>query len=226
MRRKLLSSFKSAVASEKRGGFGRYLFRRQREQIHRRGVFVQLFRGEGQNDRHAGTLGRDHFTRHHEKEHHRIGQRQRIQWSRKEKVGLDEVLSADECFCTGTAVVVVPVGSVTHRGKKTVFCDGKIGATGQMLYDELTGIQQGRLKDTKGWIEHVRRITTCKERENLMNERERETNPSSARRVLLLRLQRITYIFTSTHTHKKRTRILLQKSNHLSLLLKLKFEFK
>jgi len=71
------------------------------------------------------------------------------------KVGLDEVLSADECFCTGTAVVVVPVGSVTHRGKKTVFCDGKIGATGQMLYDELTGIQQGRLQDTKGWIEHV-----------------------------------------------------------------------
>jgi hypothetical protein len=24
-----------------------------------------------------------------------------------------------------------------------------------MLYDELTGIQQGRLQDTKGWIEHV-----------------------------------------------------------------------
>ncbi len=71
------------------------------------------------------------------------------------KVGLDEVLTADECFCTGTAVVVVPVGSVTHRGNKTVFCEGKIGATGQMLYDELTGLQQGRIKDTKGWVEHV-----------------------------------------------------------------------
>ena len=34
-------------------------------------------------------------------------------------VSVEEVLEADECFCTGTAVVVVPVGSVTLRGEKT-----------------------------------------------------------------------------------------------------------
>jgi branched-chain amino acid aminotransferase len=71
------------------------------------------------------------------------------------KVSVEEVIEADECFCTGTAVVVVPVGSVTRRGKKTIYSEGKIGKTGQMLYDELTGIQQGQIKDTKGWITNV-----------------------------------------------------------------------
>ena len=71
------------------------------------------------------------------------------------KVGLDEVLTADECFITGTPLSSSRLAQITHRGNKTVFCEGKIGATGQMLYDELTGLQQGRIKDTKGWVEHV-----------------------------------------------------------------------
>ena len=56
-----------------------------------------------------------------------------------------------------------------------------------------------------------------------MKERERRTRPPR-RRVLPLKLYRITYIFNSTHT-QKHTRIIILKSNHLSLLLKLKFEF-
>ena len=70
-------------------------------------------------------------------------------------VSVDEVLAAEECFCTGTAVVVVPVGSVTHRGAKTVFQEGGIGPVGQSLYDELTGLQSGKVEDTLGWLEKV-----------------------------------------------------------------------
>jgi branched-chain amino acid aminotransferase len=70
-------------------------------------------------------------------------------------VSVDEVLEADECFCTGTAVVVVPVGSVTFRGERTVFQEGGIGPVGQSIYDELTGLQSGKIEDKLGWLEEV-----------------------------------------------------------------------
>ena len=70
-------------------------------------------------------------------------------------VSVEEVLEADECFCTGTAVVVVPVGSVTFRGEKCVFQEGGIGPVGQSLYDELTSLQSGKVEDTMGWLEKV-----------------------------------------------------------------------
>lgn len=35
-------------------------------------------------------------------------------------MSVDELLDADEVFCTGTAVVVSPVGSVTYLGNKYV----------------------------------------------------------------------------------------------------------
>lgn len=33
-------------------------------------------------------------------------------------VPVDDLLDADEVFCTGTAVVVAPVGSVTYQGRR------------------------------------------------------------------------------------------------------------
>ncbi|KAK9149256.1 hypothetical protein Scep_008013 [Stephania cephalantha] len=36
-------------------------------------------------------------------------------------ISVEEVLDADEVFCTGTAVVVSPVGSITYHGKRIVF---------------------------------------------------------------------------------------------------------
>lgn len=33
-------------------------------------------------------------------------------------VDVDELLEADEVFCTGTAVVVSPVGSITYMDKR------------------------------------------------------------------------------------------------------------
>jgi len=66
-------------------------------------------------------------------------------------VSIHEVMEADEAFCCGTAVVVAPVGSVTYQGKKALFRDGKVGPVAQEMYDQLTGIQQGRIPDERGW---------------------------------------------------------------------------
>jgi branched-chain amino acid aminotransferase len=33
-------------------------------------------------------------------------------------ITIDELLGADEVFCTGTAVVLSPVGSITYRERK------------------------------------------------------------------------------------------------------------
>jgi len=43
-------------------------------------------------------------------------------------ITLEEALRADEVFTSGTAVVVSPVGSLTHKGQKTQF--GKPGVPG------------------------------------------------------------------------------------------------
>lgn len=37
---------------------------------------------------------------------------------REQFISVEELLEADEVFCTGTAVVVSPVGSITYRGKR------------------------------------------------------------------------------------------------------------
>lgn len=44
-------------------------------------------------------------------------------------VTLEEALEADEVFTSGTAVVVSPVGSLTHKGKKVQY--GKPGIAGK-----------------------------------------------------------------------------------------------
>ena len=43
-------------------------------------------------------------------------------------ITLEEGLQADEVFTSGTAVVVSPVGSLTHKGRKTQF--GEPGVPG------------------------------------------------------------------------------------------------
>lgn len=71
------------------------------------------------------------------------------------KVSVDDLLDADEVFCTGTAVVVSPVGSVTHEGKRVSFMDKGIGRASSALYKILTDLQLGRTLDTWGWTREV-----------------------------------------------------------------------
>lgn len=66
-------------------------------------------------------------------------------------VPVEELLDADEVFCTGTAVVVSPVGSVTYLGKRISYGETGVGAVSQQLYSALTALQMGLTEDTMGW---------------------------------------------------------------------------
>ncbi|CAI9111214.1 OLC1v1011385C1 [Oldenlandia corymbosa var. corymbosa] len=68
------------------------------------------------------------------------------------EVTVDELLNADEVFCTGTAVVVSPVGSITYLGKRVTYGEDGIGRVSQQLYSALTSLQMGLTEDKMGWI--------------------------------------------------------------------------
>jgi len=57
----------------------------------------------------------------------------------------------EEAFGTGTAAVISPVGELKWRDEKILINNGEIGEISQMLYDTLTGIQNGTLEDSFGW---------------------------------------------------------------------------
>ena len=67
-------------------------------------------------------------------------------------VTLTELYDADEVFCTGTAVVVTPVGSITGLDGKHKIADGKMGQLTSKLRQLLTGIQRGDISDEFGWL--------------------------------------------------------------------------
>ncbi|XP_057951760.1 branched-chain amino acid aminotransferase 2, chloroplastic-like [Malania oleifera] len=67
-------------------------------------------------------------------------------------VTVEELLDADEVFCTGTAVVVSPVGSITYLGKRISYGDNGIGVVSQQLYSALTRLQMGLTEDEMNWL--------------------------------------------------------------------------
>ncbi|XP_015890444.3 branched-chain amino acid aminotransferase 2, chloroplastic-like isoform X2 [Ziziphus jujuba] len=72
------------------------------------------------------------------------------------QVTVDELLEADEVFCTGTAVVLSPVGSITYRGKRVSYGNDGIGVVSQQLYSGLTRLQMGITEDTMNWTLELR----------------------------------------------------------------------
>ncbi|WHH58171.1 branched-chain amino acid aminotransferase [Petroclostridium sp. X23] len=62
----------------------------------------------------------------------------------------------EEAFGTGTAAVISPIGEFNWDGNIIVVNEGKIGEVSQRLYDAITGIQNGELKDEFGWTEEVK----------------------------------------------------------------------
>ena len=67
----------------------------------------------------------------------------------------DELFTAEELFCTGTAAVITPILSVTHEGKPHTIGNGKPGALTRKLYDELKGIQLGERPDIFNWLTYI-----------------------------------------------------------------------
>ena len=76
----------------------------------------------------------------------------------EEHVAIADIMQAakdgklEEVFGCGTAAVVSPVKELKWKDEVAYIGDGKIGELTQKLYDTLTGIQWGKIEDTKGWI--------------------------------------------------------------------------
>jgi len=73
------------------------------------------------------------------------------------RISAEELLEAqkngtlEECWGTGTAAVISPVGKLRYKDEVMEIGGGKIGPVSQRLYDTITGIQCGELEDTHGW---------------------------------------------------------------------------
>ncbi len=78
------------------------------------------------------------------------------------KVSVDELVKAakdgtlEEVFGTGTAAVISPVGHLRYETEVFKIKEGGIGEISQKLYDTITGIQLGKIKDELGWVVEVK----------------------------------------------------------------------
>ena len=73
------------------------------------------------------------------------------------RIAIDEVTEAsragslEEIFGAGTAAVICPVASIGYRDEVYQVANQPPGELTQRLYDELTGIQYGKVEDRHGW---------------------------------------------------------------------------
>jgi len=78
------------------------------------------------------------------------------------KISVEELVEAarsgklEECFGTGTAAVISPVGKLRYKDEVMDIGGGKTGEASQKLYDTMTGIQWGVLPDPYGWRVEVK----------------------------------------------------------------------
>ena len=78
------------------------------------------------------------------------------------KLSVDEIVAAhkagklNEAFGSGTAAVISPIGELSNDGEKMILNEGKIGPIAQKLYDNLTGIQWGKIADPFGWSVEIK----------------------------------------------------------------------
>lgn len=78
------------------------------------------------------------------------------------RISVDEVVKTaesgemEECFGTGTAAVVSPVGELRYEQEKMPISGNHIGELTQRIYDTITGIQLGRIEGPEGWSVEVK----------------------------------------------------------------------
>ena len=68
---------------------------------------------------------------------------------------LKDMLEADEVFCTGTAVVVAPVGQITFKNKIYEFDYSDIGPIAKKCKETLTALQRQEISDPFGWLKTI-----------------------------------------------------------------------
>jgi branched-chain amino acid aminotransferase len=73
-------------------------------------------------------------------------------------ISVDEISRAHdegrlkEVFGCGTGAVLSPVGELAYKHKRMIINDRRPGPVSQKLFETVTGIQQGRIPDTRGWL--------------------------------------------------------------------------
>ena len=78
------------------------------------------------------------------------------------RISVDELVDAaktgalEECWGSGTAAVISPVGALRFEDTVMEISGGGIGPVSQKLYDTVTGIQTGKVEDTFGWTVEVK----------------------------------------------------------------------
>jgi len=78
------------------------------------------------------------------------------------RISIDEIVKAydegklEEAFGVGTAAVISPIGELNYKGKVMIINDNKTSAFEQKLYDALTAIQWGKVKDPYGWSVEIK----------------------------------------------------------------------
>ena len=77
------------------------------------------------------------------------------------KISVDELIAAqkegklEECFGTGTAAVISPVGKLRYKDDVMIINNNEIGPLSQKLYDTITGLQWGKIEDTFGFVMNI-----------------------------------------------------------------------
>lgn len=80
----------------------------------------------------------------------------------EKEISIDEILEANksgtlkEAFGTGTAAVISPMGELFYKGTKNTINNFNMGQLSQRLYNEITGLQKGRINDLHQWIFEVK----------------------------------------------------------------------
>jgi branched-chain amino acid aminotransferase len=77
------------------------------------------------------------------------------------QIAIDEIAAAYdknellEVFGTGTAAVISAVSKLKYHEKTMMFNENEAGELALKLYDELTGIQCGKIKDRHNWLTYI-----------------------------------------------------------------------
>ncbi len=80
---------------------------------------------------------------------------------REEALAIDQIVAdikdgkIKEMFGSGTAAVISPVSQIAYKGNNYVLKNEETGKFTRELYDQLTGIQYGKVEDPFGWTEII-----------------------------------------------------------------------
>lgn len=88
-----------------------------------------------------------------------------MDWKTEERrISFKEVIKASkkgklqECFGTGTAATIAPVGRIGHDdGEDIIVNNNEVGPYAKKIYNELLGIQYGKIKDRHGWTVEIKK---------------------------------------------------------------------